>query len=318
MKNNQSNIQKWIILLLFSICTITIYSQREVDFKFDDFCVRNGDQIEVDVKVCGFSNIIGFQFSLQWNPMVLSYVEVKNFNPNLDGYDDDSFGKETDDISEGFLRTLWNDFNSPSGTSLLSNSVLYTAVFDVVSMKDTMTDVGVCRFSCPLAFEIIDSDQRSLNFNTLNGKITTKNTIVPVELSLFKGSTSSKAHHLHWQTASEFENLGFEIERSSNAKEWEVIDFLKGQGTSLVLKDYYYIDESPAEGINYYRLKQIDFGGTYEYSSMLALEYEAATDNRLLVYPNPIKDVLHYQIGIEHNDIQQIKLLNLNVEFVKT
>ncbi|MEN0047914.1 MAG: T9SS type A sorting domain-containing protein [Bacteroidota bacterium] len=313
MKNNRSNIQKWIILLLFSISAIAAYSQREGDFKFDDFCVRNGDQIEVDVKVCDFEGISVFQFSLVWDTSQLQYVSLRNINSDLEEYTERNFGRVR---NQGYINTGWSDPSSRN-INLADSSILFTVTYDVIGTQDTMTEITICRTSCVTPIEVGDNMFNVFRVNISPGKITTKSTIVPVELSFFKGTTSSKAHHLHWQTASEFENLGFEIERSANAKEWKVIDFVKGQGTSLALKDYYYIDESPAEGINYYRLKQIDFSGTYEYSSMLALEYEAAMDKRLLVYPNPVKDVLHYQIGIEHSDIQQIRLLNLNGEFVK-
>jgi hypothetical protein len=76
-----------------------------------------------------------------------------------------------------------------------------------------------------------------------------------VELTSSSGETTSKGKHLHWQTASEENNKGFDIERSIDGKNWETIDFVQGNGTTLMTQDYTYIDKNPVNENSYYRLK---------------------------------------------------------------
>ena len=66
---------------------------------------------------------------------------------------------------------------------------------------------------------------------------------------------------LTWQTASELNNAGFEVERSADAKQWEVLGFVNGHGTTMEANDYKYLDAQPMRGMNYYRLSQTDFDG---------------------------------------------------------
>jgi len=88
---------------------------------------------------------------------------------------------------------------------------------------------------------------------------------LPVELSNFKANRKEQSIQLLWETQSEINNQGFEIQRSTN-NAWHKIDFINGNGNSTHRNSYSSIDKSPIEGINYYRLKQLDFDGKFEYS----------------------------------------------------
>ena len=93
--------------------------------------------------------------------------------------------------------------------------------------------------------------------------------VLPVELLSFEGFSQKNSIFLDWSTATEINNDGFYIERSSDIENWEDIDFINGNGTSLEKQFYQYEDQSPLFGANYYRLKQMDFDGKYEYSNCL-------------------------------------------------
>jgi trimeric autotransporter adhesin len=110
---------------------------------------------------------------------------------------------------------------------------------------------------------------------------------LPVELTFFKAKTSNSIVKLYWQTASEKNNKGFEIERSVDAKTWENIGGVKGQGTSNVIIDYSFEDKHPLSILTYYRIKQVDFDGKESYSN---IESVAPNKKKLSfeVYPNPI------------------------------
>jgi hypothetical protein len=116
--------------------------------------------------------------------------------------------------------------------------------------------------------------------------------LLPVELTFFKGITISTGHLLTWQTASEENNRGFEIERSSDGKNWENIGFVEGHGTTQETKNYTYFDETPNSGNNYYRLKQVDFDGQFEYSDIVNIKYKVL-DDELNIFPNPVQNELN-------------------------
>jgi hypothetical protein len=124
-----------------------------------------------------------------------------------------------------------------------------------------------------------------------------ENAALPVEFVTFTATAmDNKYIQLDWQTATENNNSGFEIERSENGENWQKIGFVQGNGTTQEIRDYRYIDQTPFNGINYYRLKQIDFDGKFDYSTMKVVEIE--TDEKpLSVYPNPVADKLEILNG---------------------
>jgi parallel beta-helix repeat protein len=109
--------------------------------------------------------------------------------------------------------------------------------------------------------------------------------IVPVELRDFKLKQTEKTTELTWQTASEINNKQFEIERSTDAKTWQNIGIVAGQGTSNTPKTYAFTDEKPQSGINYYRLRQVDFDGKFELSAVLSTNFSSKSTPS--VFPNP-------------------------------
>jgi len=120
---------------------------------------------------------------------------------------------------------------------------------------------------------------------------------LPVELTTFEASATPTGNYLTWQTASELNNAGFEIERSTDAKTWEILDLVTGNGTSLEAHDYEYIDVNPKTSINYYRLKQIDFDGQFEYSKTVVVSIEKSNTAPINIYPNPVQDNLTVENG---------------------
>ncbi len=88
---------------------------------------------------------------------------------------------------------------------------------------------------------------------------------LPVELTSFSAVKLTNGVKLSWTTASEINNSGFDIERSSNNKSFNKIAFIPGHGTSTEALSYSYVDNSQS-GKTYYRLKQVDFDGSFNYS----------------------------------------------------
>jgi hypothetical protein len=111
---------------------------------------------------------------------------------------------------------------------------------------------------------------------------------IPVELTSFSASVSGNVVELLWETASEINNSGFSIERKSADNEYVEIGFVPGFGTTTEPKSYSFIDQDLQNGIYSYRLKQIDFNGTFEYTDVVEVEIiTPATFNLEQNYPNP-------------------------------
>ena len=120
---------------------------------------------------------------------------------------------------------------------------------------------------------------------------------LPVELISFTAVILEGKVILKWQTATEVNNYGFEIERKpipnpsqreGNNNIWQKIGFVQGHGNSNSPKNYFFIDEQAQSGKSFYRLKQIDFDGQYEYSDEVEVYLNAPADYVLKQnFPNP-------------------------------
>jgi len=111
---------------------------------------------------------------------------------------------------------------------------------------------------------------------------------LPIELLFFTAFVQINSVLLEWATASETNNDFFTIERSKNGLEWEIVSRVEGAGNSSVTIHYSSIDYQPYTGISYYRLKQTDFDGQYEYSRIIAVNLNK--ESNVNIYPNPASD----------------------------
>ncbi len=100
-----------------------------------------------------------------------------------------------------------------------------------------------------------------------------ENNPLPIELIYFKANTENKNILLEWATAAEINNDFFTIERSIDGRNWDIIDYVQGAGNSNITIYYEYKDKNPVEGISYYRLKQTDYDGQFEYFGPVAISF---------------------------------------------
>ena len=142
--------------------------------------------------------------------------------------------------------------------------------------------------------------------------------VVPVELTSFAASVNGKSVTLNWTTATEINNNGFEVQRNSG-ENFVTIAFVKGNGTITEIKNYSYADNNLTTGNYSYRLKQVDFNGTFEYSKVV--EVEVVTPNKFELtqnYPNPFNPTTSIKFNLPDAGNVKLAVYNLLGQEVKT
>ncbi|MEQ8471107.1 MAG: T9SS type A sorting domain-containing protein [Marinoscillum sp.] len=108
---------------------------------------------------------------------------------------------------------------------------------------------------------------------------------LPVELLYFRGKQADGVQ-LEWATATEKDNDKFEVQRSSDGRVFEIIGEVKGNGTYSGLLEYSFVDLSLVNQVSFYRLKQIDFDGQFEYSPVIRVETKSSNPGEsYMLYP---------------------------------
>jgi hypothetical protein len=111
---------------------------------------------------------------------------------------------------------------------------------------------------------------------------------LPITLSEFSVKKDKEKSLIQWTTISEINNDYFVVERSNDAENFHEISKVKGAGNSNTILNYQVKDYSPLSGTNYYRLKQVDFDGSYSYSEIKALNFEKNLSPTVYYYDNKL------------------------------
>ncbi len=158
------------------------------------------------------------------------------------------------------------------------------------------------------------TSDRGIYAQNVNKDGTLGSPVVPVELTSFTSSLSGKTVQLNWATATETNNKGFEVERRIKNEElkinnWEFIGFVKGNGTLTTPSKYSYT-EVLSPGVYQYRLKQIDFNGSYTYSAPVEVEVSGVPSDFTLLqnYPNPFnpETKINYQLPVNSKALLKV------------
>ncbi len=169
-----------------------------------------------------------------------------------------------------------------------------------------------------LQFLIQDLDTSDEDIAIDNVTVTGDNcTPLPVEMSELKIVENESGRHLVWQTFTETDNAGFEIESLAHGQ-FQQIGFVEGAGTSQDSKDYSFELSEMTPGRNEFRIRQVDFDGAFEYSNVVETISELPNSVYLSeAYPNPFNPRARFDFVVSNEQDVQIELLDLSGRVVK-
>ena len=143
--------------------------------------------------------------------------------------------------------------------------------------------------------------------------------IVPVELTSFAANVNGNDVNLDWTTATETNNSGFEIQRKADNSDFVKVGYVAGFGTTTEPKVYSFIEKDLANGNYTYRLKQVDFNGSFEYSNEINVEVVAPVKYSLdQNYPNPFNPSTLIKYSVAKDGFVNVSVFNLIGEKVAT
>ena len=256
--NMNKDILLYFALLLWFVVPVTaqptIFTPTET--------VEPGASISIDVSVVDFEDIVGMQFSVNWDSAVLQFENVSNFNA-LPDYSAANFG--TNSTHLGKLSTLWVD-SQLYGISLNDSSILFTIVFTVMGTDNTTSLISISDDPTPI--EVSDKDGNVLPVITEDGMITV---VGPLSVEPSIKALSNELFTLYQNEPNPFDNqtiIGFDL-RASSEVEFLFYDingklvyssknqFLEGKNSITINAD-----KLPGLGTYFYTLKTNDYSLT--------------------------------------------------------
>ena len=212
------------------------------------------------------------------------------------------------------VKLTWKDNSSNELGFILQRKMGDSAGVDTFAVIDTL-GAGINSYIDSTISDTTKYTYRiyAYNADTVSAfsNLATITTPLPVELTSFTANTVNGKIMISWITATEINNAGFSIERSTDGKKFSEIGFIKGKGTSTEKSSYIYIDKSALSGKYYFRLKQIDFDGTYQYSKSVEIDMGLPTNYSLEQnYPNPFNPSTTIRFALPMNARVNIKLYN--------
>ena len=298
MKNSK---QIWLITAFILYSPLCLIAQSSIGILPSSQVVSGtaGTLIPLEIKigdpdaVLSPDNFYGIAFDLNWDNT--EYIEYSNLHsagswlgPNPLVF----IMPSSNNIEAGLSRTV-HPGETGNGIVLFCSLKVKEAPLNDITANLTLSNITA-----------VQEDGSPLNLIPTGPSTVTLIGITPVELSSFTAKAINNTIKLAWQTETEVNNYGFDVERLVEDKDWEKIGFVDGHGNSNSQKFYSFIDANLFGGNKFkYRLKQIDVSGAYEYSNIVEVNVDLTTKEYVLYqnYPNPFNPItnIYYELPIE-------------------
>jgi hypothetical protein len=201
----------------------------------------------------------------------------------------------------------WGDVNVESDLMMTVDHGSSTELFTSLS-QGSGPNVGVGQRQ--IQFSLNEFSGGKLHSN---GGVSPSN-VLPVELTLLTAqAVENEFIQLYWATATEINNSGFNIERSLDGENFEKIDWVDGHGNTTEVQNYTLKDPEVSNGIYYYRLKQIDFDGQFEYSDVVSASIQKLDNSNIVLIPNPATNNVRISSDVLPQSISIINILGQEV-----
>lgn len=210
----------------------------------------------------------------------------------------------TPDDGRAAMARVFDISGSPTNTTLTINYYGGASV----------SSPAIWKWTSAMGWEKVTSGNSATNISSFSfWTVADDNVSLPISLLDFQGKViDGNRAELIWQTASEKQNKGFEVEKSINGEDFETVTFIQGAGNSSSVLSYSFIDSDFTQSA-YYRLKQIDEDNSYEMSEMIFVENKES-DVEINIYPNPFLDKLNIEIiGIDTKNLE-VSLISIKGE----
>lgn len=309
----------------FGLLNISDLSERGI-YSDAEFVNHSTGIINIDITgeegIYGFSQPILNQGQLTINNTTEEAIRTSNFSSTGDlrgSGDYDLGGTLAGNIAPGaspgkmnFLsdQTFTGNLKMEIGGSVPETEHDQITSTDIITLTGAVIDVTLLNGYVPpvgqtVNFTLVFSEQAIVGTPTINlpldtpetawqstvtadAVIITSGAVLPVELIDFSLRLEERDKVvLDWQTATEINNAGFNIQHSRDGRTWENIGFEEGAGTTDLPQAYSFTHGAALPGANYYRLQQKDFDGTTAYSEVLSVNVETVEGADVAVYPNP-------------------------------
>lgn len=136
--------------------------------------------------------------------------------------------------------------------------------------------------------------------------------ILPIQLASFAGDKKGSSIHLSWRTATEQNNDYMAVERSADGAKFDELGRVKGAGTTQEPQAYTFTDYAPLRGLNYYRLRQVDYDGAFEYHQVISVLFDGKeTGLGIQAFPNPVQDQLQARWAAAPDVSTTLRLLDM-------
>ncbi|MBN1154146.1 T9SS type A sorting domain-containing protein, partial [candidate division KSB1 bacterium] len=278
--------------------SMRVFSIPEIVVALPDTTVMSGTSIQIPISVDDLTdkNVQYINTMISFNPNVLRCSGIDASNSIMSQWDDVTVNLFTNRVHLIF-----------SGEKpLTGGGTLIYLNFDVIGADSSSTTLNFMYFrfneGIPIAIR-------------QNGLLRIEG-VIPVELATFDAQYRHGAVYLTWSTATETNNYGFEIQKSiadsSRSHHWEVIGFVKGQGTTALHHSYEFVDHEMNGETLMYRLKQIDFDGRFTiYHSVMVDIAKPSSIDLVQNYPNPFNGSTLIRYTISQPGRVSVKVFNL-------